>query len=275
MQTALRRFAWRLGRHIYCFARGEPRGGDIHKDGEATVQKCVIDAIPATDTLNIFDIGANVGDWSKALFDQIGGEPARRVHLHAFEPVDGTRSRLKANLSRYAGRFDVNLHAPAISDKTGIARMHIVEDGSGQNSIHDLALGTDKTIEIDTITLSEIFDRLGVARSQLVKVDAEGHDVAIIRGARDLLRSGRIDVLQFEYNHAWVFSRSFLKDVFDLCEALPYHIARVGKASIEVFDHWHPELERFFNANYLLIREPALAWFDHHRGTFDVSNTYA
>lgn len=272
---AIRRFAWRLGRRIYCAARGEPRGGDIHQDGEASVQKRVIDAVPPADPLHVFDIGANVGDWSIALFDQIRSEPARQVCLHAFEPVDGTRARLEKALTGYSGRFDIHVHGTAISDRKGVARMHIVEDGAGQNSMHDLDLGTDRTIEIETATLSETFDRLGVERAQLVKVDAEGHDLAIVRGALDLLKAERIDVLQFEYNHAWVFSRSFLKDVFDLSDPLPYKVVRIGRDGVEVFDHWHPELERFFNANYLLIREPALGWFNHRRGTFDVSNTYA
>lgn len=273
--SALRRFAWRLGRRIYCGARGEPRGGDIHADGEAAVQACVIAGTPAADPLHIFDIGANVGDWSVALFDQIGAQSGRPVHLHAFEPVGGTRIRLEEALARYAERFDIHIHATAISDRKGVANMHIVEDGAGQNSMHDLDLGTHRTIEIETVTLSETFDRLGVERAQLVKVDAEGHDLAIIRGALDLLASERIDVLQFEYNHAWVYSRSFLKDIFDLTDALPYKVARVGSERLDAFDHWHPELERFFNANYLLIRDAALGWFRHRRGSFDGSNTYA
>jgi FkbM family methyltransferase len=273
IRSSMRRLAWRLGRWIYCSARGEPRSGEIHRNGESAVQKRVIDAVAAADPLCIFDIGANVGEWSIALFDQLKAGPSRQVSLHAFEPVAETRARLEKNLAEYSRSFQVNVHPTAISDRTARARMHVV-DGGRRNSMHELGFASG-TIEVETVTLSDVFDRFGVERAQLVKVDAEGHDPAIIRGSMELLRSERIDILQFEYNQRWVFSRSFLKDIFDLCHDIPYKIARVGIGSVELFEHWHPELDRFFNANYLLVREPALNWFVHHRGNFDVSNTYA
>jgi ribonucleotide reductase alpha subunit len=39
--------------------------------------------------------------------------------------------------------------------------------------------------------------------------------------------------------------------------------------------NWHPEIERFFAANYALVHDRALGWFDVHRGIFDKANTYA
>ena len=41
------------------------------------------------------------------------------------------------------------------------------------------------------------------------------------------------------------------------------------------FERWHPELERFFQANYALISERALGWFATRHGTFDGANTFA
>jgi hypothetical protein len=39
-----------------------------------------------------------------------------------------------------------------------------------------------------------------------------------------------------------------------------------------VLDHWHPELERYFEANYLIVNARALEWFDARRGWFNESN---
>jgi hypothetical protein len=55
---------------------------------------------------------------------------------------------------------------------------------------------------------------------------------------------------------------------------LPYCVARILPNSIEVLPAWHPELERFFEANYLLVHDRAICWFDARMGVFDVSNTY-
>jgi len=278
MQDSVRRLVWRLGRNIYSKARGEPADGDIGRGGEAYVQRRVIAGAPAAEPLRILDIGANLGEWTLSFLK--GHSEARRkgsyIQVHLFEPVPFTRQRLEANLFAAQPAAGVaQVHGMAVSDLSGRASMQIVGDTSGRNSLVANELSASGVIEFEVATLVDVFARFGIDRAQLVKVDAEGHDRAIVLGARDLLVAGRIDVLQFEYNHTWVFSRSFLKDIFDVVEGLPYSIARIRPQSVEVFDAWHPELDRFFHCNYLLIRQPALAWFDVVRGRFDVSNTYA
>ncbi len=129
-------------------------------------------------------------------------------------------------------------------------------------------------IEVETTDLAAWASRKGLQRLHLVKADAKGHDLFVLRGALPLLREERIDVLQFEYNHRWVFARAFLKDVFDLAAPLPYALARITPAGVEILPEWHPELERFFETNYCLIRRPALDWFSCRRGRFDAANTY-
>jgi hypothetical protein len=97
----------------------------------------------------------------------------------------------------------------------------------------------------------------------------------VLEGARPLLSAGKISLAQFEYNHRWVATRSFLKDVFDLLEGLPYTVVRLMPDRVEVLDIWHPELERFFEANYAVVHRDVLDRLEVHRGRFDVSNTYA
>lgn len=97
----------------------------------------------------------------------------------------------------------------------------------------------------------------------------------MILGAQGALAAGRIDVLQFEYNHRWVLCRAFLKDVFDIIEGLPYNLARIDRTPLTVFDAWHPELDRFFQSNYALVHDRALGRFPVHRGNFEGANTYA
>ena len=60
------------------------------------------------------------------------------------------------------------------------------------------------------------------ARFALVKIDTEGHDLTVLRGARAMLAEHRIAVVQFEYNHRWVFARAFLRDAFEFLADLGY-----------------------------------------------------
>ena len=90
-----------------------------------------------------------------------------------------------------------------------------------------------------------------------------------------MLADKRIGLFQFEYNHCWISTRSFLRDVFDLVDGLPYHVCKVVPGGIDAYESWHQELETFFEVNYLLVRDDLLDVFDVRRGTFDASNTYA
>jgi hypothetical protein len=45
----------------------------------------------------------------------------------------------------------------------------------------------------------------------MIKIDAEGHDLAVLRGGQQLLKTHAISVLQFEYNHRWIYSRTYLR----------------------------------------------------------------
>lgn len=277
MSGSVRRLAWRLGRNVYCRARGETASDDIVTNGESYVQRCVVRAAEPSLRFCAVDVGANQGDWSLPLVAAL--PPALRSRsasrLHAVEPVPTTQGSLKASLEAAGAADVVEVHALALSETSGRGSMQIVGGTSGRNSLVANEMAASGTIEVETMSLADFFERQAIERAQLVKIDAEGHDLAILKGARGLLAAGRIDVVQFEYNHTWVFSRSFLKDVFDLVEGLPYKVGRVRPRGVEVLDGWHPEIERFFHANYLLVREPALAWFDVHRGHFDASNTYA
>ena len=67
MKTKLRRLAWRVGRLIYCRARGEPSSDDITRNGETYVQRCVVAAAAREGRFCAVDIGGNLGDWTSPL----------------------------------------------------------------------------------------------------------------------------------------------------------------------------------------------------------------
>jgi len=58
---------------------------------------------------------------------------------------------------------------------------------------------------------------------QLLKVDAEGHELAILRGAQRAIRSGVVDIVQFEFNEMNVTSRVFFKDFYEVLPGFSFH----------------------------------------------------
>ncbi|MGO8779179.1 MAG: FkbM family methyltransferase [Rhodomicrobium sp.] len=281
MRLLRKRLTWRVGRKLYCSARGEQRSAAIEFNGEADIQAKVLAAIPIDVPLQAIDIGANQGEWASSLLSQASPErrTSARLRIDAFEPFPATADRFEQQLSRVPGRETVHLHRLAISDSAGAERLAVTSATGGTNTLHYDQTAGDPSggwCEVRLDTLDAFCASSGIGHIHLAKCDTEGHDAKVLKGALGLLSAGRIDVFQFEYNHRWVHARAFLKDVFDLVHGLPYRVAKVRQAGvIDVYPTWHPELDRFFESNYLLVREPALSWFAANFGGFDVSNTYA
>jgi FkbM family methyltransferase len=277
---ASRRLMWRMGRKLYSRARGELSENDIATNGETYVQACVLKHVRGTtaEPLTIFDVGANLGEWTRELLEQLPSQSVSSTRVLMFEPVPGTFEKLQTNIDKFANGPLAQPYPLAMSNEVGEAEMVVLSETGGTNSLEfddQMASKALDRTKIEKTTLDLFCKAQGIEHIHLLKCDTEGHDAHALEGARELLQASAIDAAQFEYNHRWIYARSYLKDMFDLVEGLPYRIGRICPDHIEIFEGWHFELERYFEGNYLIIREPALGWFDIVEGKFDVSNTYA
>jgi FkbM family methyltransferase len=271
-----RRNIYRLGRAMYLHARGDI-ANDMSRNGEILIQNGVLSgwrAGPAENyKLVIFDVGANIGEWSAALLGQLKAHAIdERVDLFSFEPVPATAKTLRGNLP---GNLPcLHIEELALSSSVGTAEIYVAAANAGTNSLHDdPANAHQTTVTIALTTAVDFCETRAIQHVHLLKCDTEGHDMEVIRGALPLLKEERLSVLQFEYNHRWVFSRNFLSDVFDAVKSMPYKVAKLQADHVLVFEKWHPKLDKFFEGNYALIHHDALEWFPTKAATFDRFNT--
>ena len=273
-----RRFLWRAGRYLYCRARGEVANA-IETNGEAYVQACVIKGTQSSEIpLTVFDIGANLGKWTTSLLAQIPEERAGQARITMFEPVPSTYEKLLKNMKGLEHGGMAKAWPLAMSNGEGEAEMVILSESGGTNSLefdHELARQALNKVKIRKDTVDHFCQQEKIDHIHLLKCDTEGHDAHALEGVRAMLTGEQVDVAQFEYNQRWIYARSYLKDVFDLIDGLPYSVGRIQPGMIEVFESWHFELERFFEGNYLIVHDRALDWFNIRKGRFDSSNTYA
>jgi len=141
------------------------------------------------------DVGAHVGLYALTFSREVG--PAGRVL--ALEPDPRNRERLEANIGLNAFAGNVAMLAVAASDEGGTAVLHLSETSS-RNSFYSL---TDTTmidaISVEKVTLDDCCARQGVSRVRLLKIDVEGHEPAVLRGASGLLSAQAIDYVMLEY----------------------------------------------------------------------------
>jgi FkbM family methyltransferase len=280
MNPSIRRLTWRLGRRLYCAARGEPNPNLPLQNGEIDLARRVISSVPATSPLTIVDVGANIGDWLRPVLDAL---PADRfqgstTRVFAFEPVPETRAILSRNIAAHARDALVSVEACALSNEAGDAQMTTFDAGAGTHTLRtvsDAGGAATGLVSVKVSTLTNFARERGLSHIDLIKIDTEGFDRLVLEGAQPLFAADRISVAQFEYNHRWVATRSFLKDVFEMLDGLPYAVARLMPDHVELIDGWHPELERYFEANFAVIHQATLPRLAVLRGRFDASNTYA
>ena len=221
---------------------------DMTINGEQLVQAA---ALKARDPV-VLDVGGHFGEWSLSLLELSSKAPT----LHVFEPSRVTAAQARTNLGDRA-----TVHELGMSDHSGTASLHIVHEGAGSNSVVPFSSHEREAAGVESITLTTVDDFLSqqhIDRVTLLKIDAEGHDLAVMHGAGRTMAEHRVDMIQFEYNWRWVEARSFLLDAFTLCEEHGYRLGKITPQGIETYDRWHYELESFREANYLAYL-PAMA----------------
>ncbi len=244
LQT-VRSWLWRTGRTLYRYARREV---SVHPEtnGEYWILDLAVANAPS-GSLTLFDVGANLGDWTARARECLTRHQREGI-TYSFEPTPVTFQFLT---QRFASDSRVRPLSLAVSDEAGEFTFHVTEM-AGTNSLFGAEGGVRTQVQVTTI--DDLLAQRGIERVSFLKSDTEGSDLAVLRGGARSLAEGRIDVWQFEYNHRWVFSRSFLRDVFELLRGKPYVLGKLCHNRIEVFDAWHPELERYFQTNFVLLR---------------------
>jgi len=126
------------------------------------------------------DVGANIGHYTKRFSDLVGA----RGRVIAFEPVPATFELLANNAAQFACA-NVTLLNFAASDATQVLGMSIPSFDTGLKNYYGAALTASAT---DLQVMACAIDSLALnGPVRVIKIDAEGHDAVVVRGARQLI----------------------------------------------------------------------------------------
>ncbi len=169
--------------HIY---HGLPRGIDFIQD--------IAKSLPAYRVDIVFDIGANLGQSSKIYLTRFPSS-----HIFCFEPVSTTFHQLQDNLK---GNERVDCFQLAFGSSKGKGQMVV----QGSSDMFFL-LGQSKkspmkndvaTESIDIVTVDEFCHTRRIDHISYLKIDTEGGDLEVLKGAVTMLTEQRIDLIEVE-----------------------------------------------------------------------------
>ncbi|MBI4575116.1 MAG: FkbM family methyltransferase [Planctomycetes bacterium] len=182
------------------------------------------------------DVGANIGYYTLRMASLVG----EGGNVFALEPNPKAYGRLLENLN--INRFrNVRPFPMALSDSHGVFKLHSYggADGDLVSTFHEGNLQSPRkavpvadrgihSYDVEGTTLDELLGPREVPRLDLVKVDVEGHELRVLRGAEGTLRAYRPHVI-FEYNRrAWSNAGSELSDARRILAGLGYTLYRLG-----------------------------------------------
>ncbi len=169
--------------------------------------------MPAIGDGVLFDVGANHGSYTKFL-----NRVSPRSRIHAFEPHPTTF----ASLQRRAAGPLVTLVNMAVSDSSGTMQLYDFadDDGSTQASLAHASVGMfdPSTVShtVETTTLDAYMAKAEIDVIDFLKIDTEGFDINVLRGAKAALARGAIKAIQFEFIPADIAMRVTMRDFFEI-----------------------------------------------------------
>ena len=253
---------WSRLHTLSVYAMNYGGGGLIEQSGEEWVlTEVVAPACRAAASPVVFDVGANVGDYSRLV----------RRHLpealvYAFEPSAAVFRELERNLSGTGAPERFRPFNLGLSDEEKTVELYsYTVEGEEQSLISSIdrrlptqvvSVEVSASERIDVRTLDGFCESEGVGRIDFLKLDVEGHELAVLRGARRMLGAGAVSMIQFEFGPANIYSRTFFYDFwtmlhgrFDLFRIIPHGVVPI------TFYGEHREV--FLTTNYLAVRRPA------------------
>jgi FkbM family methyltransferase len=171
------------------------------------------------------------------------------AQIHCFEPSAKAFQKLVANA------FPSNVACNNIGIGSQVEkRTFFVDEGFSELSSFHVG-DPERTLTPETVqmeTLSGYCHTQGIEWIDFLKIDVEGHELEVLRGAVSLLSNRAIAAIQFEYGSTYIGSRTLLKDVFDLVQNFDYDVYKIMPFTLRSIPRYETYLETFETANYLL-----------------------
>ena len=172
-----------ITRHIYRLGSHEP-----------AITRYLLEHVRLGPADIALDVGANLG-WYSVLLNRLSVSGAR---IFAFEPDPPTfallRTNLAANQAARVSAFNI-----ALGESPGSAQLRRYKDSN--NGRHSLIPGDDiagsVTVPLDTLAHFWETQGLGAAPIAFMKIDVEGFEYFVLKGAGDLVRRCANTLLEY------------------------------------------------------------------------------
>jgi FkbM family methyltransferase len=225
-----------VGGHIF-------REGFYEWDSLATIERLL------EPGMVFVDVGAHIGQYTLVASPIVGASG----QVHSFEPDPETFSLLARNVATNQLR-NVHLNLTALFSGKGRKSLFlssVIDIGS--NSLVAPATPSGQSCDVDCVALDTYLRSKGLSRVDVMKIDVEGAEYDVLRGAVDLLTGDRgpVILIEFEEERQRAFGYSCAK-LADLLRSYGYCLFRVG----DPLQEYVPKIDDPYSFNVLAVPRP-------------------
>lgn len=151
----------------------------------------------ARESETVFDVGANLGIYT---LNACAANPSSVVH--AFEPTPAHAAHLRRTLEAN-GIESTHVHEMAIGDKSGEAFLNLWAGGQNDNEGMNFITSAPRSVETLSVrvrSLDDFCQTNDIDHIDLMKMDVQGNERAVLDGATRLLAERRLRTLFVELN---------------------------------------------------------------------------
>lgn len=218
-------------------------GGRMDRNGEEVVLKSIL--LNKSNPV-LFDVGANKGSYShKAL--EVNGS----TRIHAFEP---NNKMFEIVQQKFINFENVNLNNCALGESNMTGMLFVPDSKDSLGSVHNRKVFCEE-VEIQSIRLQTIDSYIsenGIEGIDLLKLDVEGHELSVLKGALQTIGLKQIRNIQFEFGGCNIDSRTFFRDFWELLSK-NYNIYKITSTGLFKIEIYTEQLEIFSTINFLAI----------------------
>ena len=233
-------------------------GGElVDQSGETAVIMYATQRFSSTTSAPvIFDVGANQGQYAEQVLKVVGD----KCWLYCFEPSETTFAQLQ---QRIGARPNVSLYNIGLGETEGICTLYTGAADSGLASLYrrrldHFGISLDAEEQVFLKTLDGFCEENAIKTIHLLKLDVEGHELGVLRGAQKLIKAGAIKIIQFEFGGCNIDSHTFFQDFFYLLNP-HYTLHRVVQDGWVVLPTYQEHYELFFTTNFLAVSRSVTA----------------
>lgn len=207
----------------------------------------------------IVDVGANTKVY--------GIDHFPHAEFWAFEPNPETFKLLKNNTPQSKL---IHLIQNAVSSRSGTTRLYDFADDAKLKStqptatlaslnrqiIENLHGQKAKSYSVKSTTLDTFAKSNRINHIDLLKIDVEGYELEVLKGAKSLIKQDKIDRIQFEFNQHHAYQRVFFKDFVDLLSN--YQLFRLSPHGLLPLNAYRPQSHEIFAFQNILAVKRAI-----------------